>query len=574
MSYDDEINLNDNDEEEDLLDSDDTDDDTSDKSQTKSYSVYIISFLLGVILCLGAVIFYLSTREHLQELSFMPEEAQMIVKIQIEPGIKKVIFTEQYKKIHENPDTEKNVYASIDKLMITVFFREPRQGINITADFLPYVDPEMAVAGFNMGANLAVRILRLNNPVDKIFTLGAFRINNREKVDEFFNKVRIQYGATEQEMNGHKIFVSTNFSYVFYRDFVLMATTPDKLLLSLDTVQKKHKSILTDAKFQLYRKKISKDTVGFAYVNLNYLRDEFCNISKMSQDSNFVQFFKSVKIMGAALALSEKGLSLETLIVPEENITNPVAVKYFSQTAKEPVSLTFFAKDSTTNLLVLTNIVELFEVYTGLTEDILPGVKDNLDNLVESRLSLNLERDIFASLTGELAISYPSRSAAEFGLTLLTKPQKLFDGLVVMAGVKQDSRLESLIAGADSLISLLAPPPQFKGVSIITAPDGSISYACTDHFIILGMGKSRNRIQELIATKKDNLQSLNDLYKERTFVYSGEVLGVTFINIKLLYEGLGTEAARSVEKTPELWIVNSKADTGIKATLYIPFKII
>lgn len=572
MSYDDEINLEDNDEEEDLLDSDDTDDGTSNKSQTKS--VYVISFLLGVILCLGAVIFYLSTRDTLQELSFMPEESQMILKMQVEPGIKKVIFAEQYKKIHENPDTEKGIYAIIDKLMITVFFREPRQGINITADFLPYVDPEMAVAGFNMGANLAVKMLRLNNPVDKIFTLGAFRINNREKVDEFFNKVQVQYGATEQEMNGHKIFVSTNFSYVFYRDFILMATTPDKLLLSLDTVQKKHKSILTDEKFQLYRKKISKDTVGFAYVNLNYLREEFCNISKMSQESNFVQFFKSVKIMGAALALSEKGLSLETLMIPEENITNPVAVKYFSQTAKEPVSPTFFAKDSTTNLIVLSNIVELFEVYTGLTEDIMPGLKDNMENLVESRLSLNLERDIFASLTGELAISYPSRNAAELGITLLTNPQKLLQGLIVMIGVKQDSRLESLIAGADSLMSLLAPPPQFKGVSIITAPDGSISYACTDHFIILGMGNSRARIQELILTKKDNLQSVNNLYKERTLVYSKEVLGLTFINIKMLYDGLGAGAGKSVEKTPEIWLVNSKADKGIKATLYIPFKII
>ena len=132
MSYDDEINLEDNDEEEDLLDSDDTDDGTSNKSQTKS--VYVISFLLGVILCLGAVIFYLSTRDTLQELSFMPEESQMILKMQVEPGIKKVIFAEQYKKIHENPDTEKGIYAIIDKLMITVFFREPRQGINITAE--------------------------------------------------------------------------------------------------------------------------------------------------------------------------------------------------------------------------------------------------------------------------------------------------------------------------------------------------------------------------------------------------------------------------------------------------------
>jgi len=572
MSYDDEINLNDNDEEEDLLDTEDTDDDISDKSRTNSYSVYIISFLLGVILCLGAVIFYLSTRDTLQELSFMPGESQMIVKMQVEPGIKKVIFAEQYKKIHENPDTEKGVYATIDKLMVTVFFREPRQGINIMADFLPYVDPEMAVAGFNMGANLAVRLLRLNNPIDKIFTLGAFRINNREKVDEFFKKVQAQYGATEKEMKGHKIFVSTNFSYVFYRDFVVMATTPDTLLLSLDTVQKKHKSILTDEKFQLYRKKISKDTVGFAYVNLNYLRDEFCNISKMSQEANFVQFFKSVKIMGAALALSEKGISLETLMIPEENITNPVAVKYFSQTAKEPVSPTFFAKDSTTNLIVLTNIVELFEVYTGLTEDLIPGVKDNLDNLVESRLSLNLERDIFASLTGELALNYPSTNSGQFITALFTKPQKLLEGLVVMVGVNQNSRLESLIAGADSLISLLAPPPQFKGVSIITAPDGSISYACTDHFIILGMGKARNRIQELIGTKKDNLQSVNDLYKERTFVYSKEVLGISYINLKLIYEGLG--AGKSMERTPEMWTVNTKADSGIKATLYIPFKII
>ena len=571
MSYNDEFDLND--EEGDLLDSDDTDDDSS-TPQKKSYGVYIISFLLGVILCLGVLIFYLLTRDNLQELSFMPEESQMVLKMQIEPGIKKVIFTEQYKKIHENPDTEKSVYDSLDKLMITVFFREPRQGINITADFLPYVDPEMAVAGFNMGQNLAGKILKLTRGIDKIYTLGAFRINNREKVDDFFKKVQAQYGAEEKEINGHKIFVSTNFSYVFYRDFVIMATGSDTLLLSLDTVQKKHKSILTDEKFQLYRKKISKDTVGFAYVNLNYLRDEFCNISKMSQDSNFVQFFKSVKIMGASLALSGKGLSLETMMIPEENITNPVALKYFSQTQKEPVSLTFFAKDSTTNLIVLTNIVELFDVYTGLTEDILPGVKDNIDKLVESRLSLNLERDILASLTGEIAISYPSRNAAEFGLALLTNPQKLFDGFVIMIGVKQDSRLESLIAGADSLISLLAPPPQFKGVSIITAPDGSISYACTDNFIILGMGKSRNRIEELITTKKDNLQSVNDLYKERTFFYSKEVLGISYVNIKLLYEKLGTGANKSLENTPEIWTVNNKVDKSIKATLYIPFKIL
>ena len=570
MSYDDEFNLDD-DGEEDLPDSDDHDSSTPRK---KSYGVYIISFLLGVILCLGVLLFYLLTRESLQELSFMPEESQMVLKMQIEPGIKKMIFTEQYKKIHENTDTEKRVYDSLDKLMITVFFREPRQGINITEDFLPYVDPEMSVAGFNMGQNLAGKILKLHRGIEKIITLGAFRINNREKVDDFFNKVQAQYGASEKELNGQKIFVSTNFSYVFYKDFVIMATTPDTLLLSLDTVQKKHKSILTDEKFQLYRKKISKNTVGFAYVNLNYLRDEFCNVSKISQDSNFVQFFKSVKIMGASLALSEKGLSLETMMLPEEIITNPVAVKYFSQTQKEPLSLTFFSKDSTTNILVLTNIVELFDVYTGLTEDILPGVRDNISKLVESRLSLNLERDILASLTGELAISYPSKNVAQFGLTLLANPQKLFEGFVVMIGIKQDSRLQSLIAGADSIISLLAPPPQFKGVSIITSPDGSLSYASTDDFIILGMGSSRARIQDLIVTKKDNLRSVNDLYKERTLFYSKEVLGISYVNIKLLYEGLGSDVQKSLEKTPEIWTVNNKVDKGIKVTLYIPFKIL
>jgi hypothetical protein len=571
MSYDDEFDLND--EEGDLLDSDDTDDDSS-TPQKKSYSFYIISFLLGVILCLGVLIFYLLTRENLQELSFIPEESQMVLKMQIEPGIKKVIFTEQYKKIHENTDTEKSVYDSFDKLMITVFFREPRQGINITADFLPYVDPEMAVAGFNMGQNLAAKVLKLNRGIDKIYTLGAFRINNRGKVDDFFKKVNAQYGAEEKELNGQKIFVSTNFSYVFYRDFVVMATNPDILLLSLDTVQKKHKSILTDEKFQLYRKKISKDTVGFAYVNLNYLREEFCNVSKISQDSNFVQFFKSVKIIGASLGLSQKGLSLETMMLPEENITNPVTLKYFSQTPKEPLSLTFFSKDSTTNILVLTGIVELFDVYTGLTEDILPGVRDNINKLVESKLSLNLDRDILSSLTGELAISYPSKNAAQFGLALFTNPQKLFDGFVVMIGIKQDSRLQSLIAGADSIMSLLAPPPQFKGVSVITSPDGSLSYACTDDFVILGMGSSRARIQELITTKKDNLQSVNDLYKERSLFYSKEVLGISYVNIKLLYESLGAGAGKSMENTPEIWTVNNKVDKGIKTTLYIPFKIL
>ncbi|OQA20474.1 MAG: hypothetical protein BWY64_00101 [bacterium ADurb.Bin363] len=553
-------------------------------SSAPSYKGFYIKVLLVVLVLLtgitGGIIYYIYGRGKPGELSFIPEEAQIVGKLEIKPGIKKMLFSDQYGKLQQDPELEKKLYDSLDKLMRDLFFKEKRPGINITEEFLNYVDPEMAVAQFNVGQTIARKNLKnLIKPdvkTDNIISLGVFHINNKEKTDEFFKKVEQSYGAVERETEGYKIFISDNFSYYFYRDFVVISSRPEVIVLSIKTVKKEHKSILTQENFQLYRKGHVKDAIGFIYVNLNYLRQDFCSVIRLSEDSNLVQFLNSLKLIGTSIAIYPTGVFIQTLIMPEENITSPIAVMYFSQIPREPKSLRFLPEDNTSNVIAFTNLVELFQISVELLKDLSPDISKNINKLTESK-GFNMERDVLGSLTGDLSISVPVKNPGEIALLLLLNPGQLFNDTIAIIGIKKDSRLASMVAGADTLISFVSTPVNYRGVKITKSPDNSLCYAFTEESLLVNTGNSYSNIEKLIATKGGEKSSLYDLYQKRTKkILPSKVISLFYINLKQIYNKLSLNSnqkdlEQTFEKCPEIWIVTTRVDKGMVSTIYIPF---
>ena len=355
---------------------------------------------------------------------------------------------------------------------------------------------------------------------------------------------------------------------------------PILLLLSLDTIDGKHNSILDNDKFRLFKKKLSKNTVSFLFVNLNYLREDLYSVVEFSEDSKLAGFFNSFKLLGTGLALSEEGLLLETFILPEKTLS-PLAEKFFSQHVEEPHALKLFSKESTTNTIYITDTVTFIELIQGLSDELFSG--QELVDLIEGALQFGIsEQDIIDSLTGEMAFSLPAKSIGEIGVSFLLDPQMLLGGALFLAGLKEDSTLGNYIATGSSFISMFSPPTRYKDVDIINDPSGNLSYALTGNYIIVSTGKSHGRLEDCIKAQTGETPSLYDLYVERAGGrFPVATTGVVYINTKLLYDnffrglpgGDNDSQVRILDRIPEIWLTTSTADNGYKSTIYIPLII-
>ncbi|HPZ08047.1 MAG TPA: hypothetical protein PL110_08030, partial [Candidatus Eremiobacteraeota bacterium] len=281
-------------------------------------------------------------------------------------------------------------------------------------------------------------------------------------------------------------------------------------------------------------------------------------------------------LIGTSIAIYPTGVFIQTLIMPEENITSPIAVMYFSQIPREPKSLRFLPEDNTSNVIAFTNLVELFQISVELLKDLSPDISKNINKLTESK-GFNMERDVLGSLTGDLSISVPVKNPGEIALLLLLNPGQLFNDTIAIIGIKKDSRLASMVAGADTLISFVSTPVNYRGVKITKSPDNSLCYAFTEESLLVNTGNSYSNIEKLIATKGGEKSSLYDLYQKRTKkILPSKVISLFYINLKQIYNKLSLNSnqkdlEQTFEKCPEIWIVTTRVDKGMVSTIYIPF---
>jgi len=539
----------------------------------------LIAFIItAAVITVGIICyFYFRGAPKAGVLSFVPEEAHIVANFDTGSALTDVLISDQYKKAYGNEKSREMLKKAGDTFLQKMFFGTVPEGIELTEDFLNYVKPEGALSFFNVSQYLASRFpekMRKEALSDtKIHKLGIFHMDDKEKVKEFFEKVNDKYKVSEKEMEGYKIFVSEQISYVFKDEFVLLSTHPELLVLSLKTIEGKHKSLLYNDKFRLFKKKVSSDTTGFVFLNVNYLRKDLYGFLKFSDDSQLAGFFNSFKLIGGSLSISEEGALFETLILPEEKLTSPLAKKFFSQEAKEPSILRFFPEDGTTNVIVITNALSFIDILQGLFEELVS--REAIMNFVKGALHFGLsEQDIITSLTGEVAVSLPVKSMGEISLSLLLKPGNLAGDVLFMAGIEEDSKLANYIVAGSSFISMVSPPTKYRDVNIVNG--GTCTFALTGGYIIVNTGQSHSRIEESIKASLGESPSLYSLYQKRAKGrFPSETTGVTYFNTKLMFENFfrgltGDNKNNSVNKVPEVWFTTTTAEKGYKSTLFIP----
>ena len=553
------------------------------KKSSKKVILIAVGILVAAGLVFGAILAYkFFFKKELNVISFVPEESQMVLKFDVKSKILRMLYADQYEHILSDPGNSSAVDYLIDYSMSRLFFGKPMKDLNIRENFIEYVEPEIGFAFFNIGKSIGQKlplkkVEDLKEPV-KLENLGVFKISNRDKVNEFFKDVEEKYNVKKERVSGYNLFISKDFSYVFKEDFLLLSNSSDILALALDTVNGKHEGISGDVNFRLFKKKISSNTVGFSYLNLNSMREDFYNNVQLSEDSKAADFLESFKLIGTSLAVSENGLLFETLVLPEEKLS-PLAQEFFSQKSVLPETLKLFSKEDTSNVMLMTNAIVIFDLLNGFFKELMPEKMESIASFTEKTLNLNLERDILASLSGDFALSLPAKSIGELGVGAILDYTRLFSGGILIIGVKPDSRLASLISGTDFLMTIFAPPSSYLGVNIVNTPDGNFCYALTDGYLILSTGKSHTKIESCIKAQKDQVPTLYHLYEERgENRFSLETTGVCYFNLEEFYQNffrgfISPEDRTFLSNLPEVWMTGTTLDKGYKTTVYIPLVI-
>lgn len=539
-------------------------------------ALFIAGIITGVIIA-----FKLLYKQDLTVMSFIPEKTQILVNFNIESEIIRLLYKDQYEKAMADPGTEETM-NSLSLLFMNKLFLVPFiEKVNIREDFLKYLEPEICLAFFNIGKSLALRIppnkVKESLQYNDIQRLGVFRISDRKKVEEFFRKLEERCDIKKETLNGYSMFVSEKFSYVFKEDFLLLSNSPETLLLSLRTVSGKEKNIEENDKYSLFKSKISSDTVGSAFINLNYLREDFYSEIELPEDSIVAGFFDSFKLAGTGFSVSEKGLLFETLILPEERLS-PLAEEFFSQKSVVPEPLNRFSMENTHDILVLTDVSVPLKILKSFFEEVMPDVMDKISNFTINSFNLDIERDIMEALRGDLAISLPAKSLGEIGTGITIDYGRLFSDSILMVGIKEGSRLEGLISGSDFIMTLFSKPASFNGVNIVNTPDGNFCYALTENYLIISYGKTHDRIEDCIKAKQGIVTPLYSLYEKRgEGIFPVESTGVFYINMKDFYEKFfrGIMSQKDIDRgplknLPELWLTSTTVDKEFKTIVYIP----
>jgi len=544
-----------------------TDIDTIPPSSPGKRSIFgkvILAFIAGFVITLGVIAYFFLRNTDI--LSFVPENSEVVMNITIN-GLNKIVFSDQVQKLKENKEALDRLNRISDSFMTGLFFKQPVEGLNTADNFFNFIDSDMVIACFNTG-KLFLKRGTFSSSGTEIDRLGIFRMNNKEKVSEYFKIIQDKYRASEREINGYKVFVTQDFCYIFKDTFVVIATNPDILMLSMDTINGKNKSILKNDKFILYKNRISSNSIGFMYFNLGPMRESFYNNTGISKASILASFIDSFKLAGISAAASTDGLTIEGLVLPEDNIQSSMAQKFFSQKSRVPSSLKFFPGD-TSNVFLFTNVVELFQILKEMMVEVYPDMNNNIVYFLENSLKLDIERDIFASLTGELAFNLPFKSIDELAVNLALKQNKIFDGTVIILGIKKDSRLRSLIAGADTVMSFFSSGNSYRDVNIIVSPDGSFSYCFIDDFLIVTAGGGGDRLKEIIDTEADGKDNIDKLYEvRRKNKFSRECTLLSYINLRV-FSGKPLSGNDGVKSFSEIWGNTGNYEKGFKSIIYM-----
>ncbi len=430
---------------------------------------------------------------------FLPEETTLYASMNLRPGAGQLMKARDILDLFkENPKFEEK----LDELYGDL---EEETGIDVERDLFPWVGPEIAFA------------IPTFDGIEEMPELVAF-IGHTDRVaaESFLRKLMTyaeESGETEYEetvMRGRPTFVvgpadDVSIHIALADDYIVVAAGAGMLGSTLDRMDsgRDRPSLFDDPGFQEAREAAESPRFGLMYVDLAGIVEQAGEDVLDEEIADSLQDFSDQlpDFIVASSSFIDGGILVST------SFDYPVQDQLFVPAVANDVGSARLASEDTVALLSFVGVQDAWE----RLRDELADVPDlDLDE-IEAEIGIDIERDVFGWMTGELAFSMllpagDSFSVDEIHANMYVEfddMDEALSGMVRLQGALEDGGIEFHVAdieGVDATVVDLDDDPGPAGLNP--------GYVVLDDYVVIGT--TLTSLRQAILVEKEDIPSLRE----------------------------------------------------------------
>ena len=433
---------------------------------------------------------------------FLPEETSLYASMNLRPGAGQLMKARDILGLFkENPKFEEK----LDELYGDL---EEETGIDVERDLFPWLGPEIAFA------------IPTFEGIEETPELVAFIGHTDKAAAESFLRKLMTYGErsgeTEYEetvMRGRLTFVvgpSDDLSiHIALADKHIVVATGAKMLEStldrMDSAEDRP-SLFDDPGFKEAREAAESPRFGLVYVDLGGIVDQAGDVVREEITDSFQDFSDQLPdFIVASSSFIDRGILLST------SFDYPVQDQLFVPAAANEVGSAGLASEDTVALLSFVGVQDAWERLRDELADVPDLDLDEAFDEIEAEIGIDIERDIFGWMTGELAFAVLLPSGGSFSVDEVhanmyvefDDRDEALSGMVRLQGALEDGGVEFHVADIEGVDATLVDLDDELGPAGL-AP----GYVVLDDYVVVGTTLSS--LRQAILVGKGDIPSLRE----------------------------------------------------------------
>ena len=459
--------------------------------------------VLGVAAGAGAYFFIQSqSLSHTPEdtARFLPAETSLYASMNLRPGVGQLMKAQDILDLFkENPKFEEK----LDELYGDL---EEETGIDVEEELLPWLGPEIAFA------------IPTFEGIEEMPELVVFIGHTDKAAAESFLRKLLAYaeesGETEYAetlTHGHLTFVidpsdDVSVHIALADDYIVVSAGAETLDSTLDRMDsgEDQPSLFDDPEFQEAREAAESPRFGLMYVDIAGIVDQAGDIVGDEITDSLQDFSDELPdFIVASSSFIDQG------ILVSASFDYPVQDQLFVPEADNSLGSAGLASEDTVALLSFVGVQDAWE---RLREELADVPDLNLDEAfeeIEAEIGIDIERDVFGWMTGELALAVLLPGGGSFSVDEIhanmyvefDNRDQALSGMVRLQEALEDGGIEFHVSNIEGVDAAVVDLGDELGSASLTP-----GYVVLDDYVVIGT--TLTSLRQAVLAEKGDIPSL------------------------------------------------------------------
>ena len=471
--------------------------------------VLVIAAALIVVLGLGFGVYFLIQIQSLshppeETAKFLPMETSLYVSMSLRPGAGQLLKARDILDLfQENPKFEEK----LDELYEDI---EEETGINMEEDLFPWVGPEIAIA------------VPTFEGIDETPEFVAFIGATDTTAAESFLRKLLSFGEESGEMEyeegvtrGHLTFVvdtsdSFNTHVALTDDYIVIATGVEALESTLDRMDSgqgpARPSLFDNPGFQEALEAAESPRFGIMYVDVAGIIDQVGDAFDEDIADSLEDFGDQLPdFLVASSSFIDEGIRVST------SFDYPAQNQLLVPASTNSVGSAGLASEDTVALLSFVGVQEGWERFRDEATDLPELDLDEALDEIEDEIGIDIERDIFSWMTGELAFAMLLPGGVSFSTDEIhanvyvefDDSTKALSSMEKIQSAMEDGGVDFHVVDIDGTDAVIIDMGDEQGLANLTP-----GYVVLDDYVVIGT--TLTSLRQAVEVERGDISSLRE----------------------------------------------------------------